>query len=394
MAEGGFDDPFIEPETGKQTNDDDIELVHRTSTSYPDDDQDQTYYENVDDNTPLLKSGDLTRFSQTDKKTRAEKFIHNEYPEFDPENDFLISFDKDGKVMINFKNIKTGDGFNDPKKLFKADGTMQKKVRDIFNDRDRPLMERVDTKNSEVEDLKQDISRIRNERDKYYKDLSKIYPERNEAKQKVERLNSELVKSEKDLKIVIRERDDLQKTINEKNNKIRKLTGDIDDLKKTIETHVREKNTLEDEIIELKQQRDNAFTSEDQEQLNREIQTKEARIEELNQNIQPLESRIDELTAQKENLEDELGLSLKEKIKRIFKKYGFTAAAVLAAVGAIIGVIISNLKSGLSALGKGLKTLGKKLAGMLPGMIGSIASFIFKTAGEAVKYLAKNAWLG
>ena len=90
-------------------------------------------------------------------------------------------------------------------------------------------------------------------------------------------------------------------------------------------------------------------------------------------------------------------MSLRDRVKAIFKKYGFTAFAVLSAVGAVIGVIVSNLKSGLSRLGKGVgkgfKAIGKKLGEILPGMIGAIASFIFKTAGEAIGFLAKNAWL-
>ena len=123
-------------------------------------------------------------------------------------------------------------------------------------------------------------------------------------------------------------------------------------------------------------------------------ETKKAALEELDQEMQDMQNKIDEQTEQLNKIKDKIeDPTIKEKLKRIFKKYGFTVVAVLAAVGAIIGVIISNLKSGLSALGKGLQTLGKKLAGMLPGMIGSIASFIFKSAGEAVKYLAKNAWL-
>jgi len=43
-------------------------------------------------------------------------------------------------------------------------------------------------------------------------------------------------------------------------------------------------------------------------------------------------------------------------------------------------------------VGKGLSTLGKKLGEILPGMISAIASFIFKTAGEVVSYVAEHAW--
>ena len=40
-----------------------------------------------------------------------------------------------------------------------------------------------------------------------------------------------------------------------------------------------------------------------------------------------------------------------------------------------------------------MKELGEKLGQILPGMVGAIASFIFRTAGEVIGFLAKNAWL-
>ena len=92
-------------------------------------------------------------------------------------------------------------------------------------------------------------------------------------------------------------------------------------------------------------------------------------------------------------------MSLRDKIKAIFKKYGFTITAVISAVTVVISVLVSNLKKGLTTLGKklggGLKDVGKKkkIGQILPGLVGAIASFIFKTAGEAIGFLAKNAYL-
>ena len=115
----------------------------------------------------------------------------------------------------------------------------------------------------------------------------------------------------------------------------------------------------------------------------------------IDRDIEQQREEIDNLERENEGIEERL--SLRDRVKAIFKKYGFTAFAVLSAVGAVIGVIVSNLKSGLSKLGKGLgnglKAIGKKLGEILPGMIGAIASFIFRTAGEAIGFLAKNAWL-
>ena len=117
--------------------------------------------------------------------------------------------------------------------------------------------------------------------------------------------------------------------------------------------------------------------------------------EQIDANIEEQQSEISRLEAENERFEERM--SLRDRVKLIFKKYGFTVFAVVSAVGLVIGVIVSNLKKGLTSLGKGvggaLKTIGKKIGEILPGMIGAIASFVFKTAGEAVGFLAKHAWL-
>ena len=97
------------------------------------------------------------------------------------------------------------------------------------------------------------------------------------------------------------------------------------------------------------------------------------------------------------NEEIEQRMTLRDRVKAIFKKDGFTVLAVASAIGLIIGVIVANLKNGLTSLGKGvsngLKTIGKTLGEILPRLVGAIASFVFKTADEIVGFLAKNAWL-
>ena len=129
----------------------------------------------------------------------------------------------------------------------------------------------------------------------------------------------------------------------------------------------------------------------------------EARRETASENQrETIERHIDELKRQNEEIERqnegiEERMSLRDRVKAIFKKYGFTAFAVLSAVGVVIGVIVSNLKSGLTTVakgvGNGLKAIGKKIGEILPGMIGAIASFIFKTAGQVIGFLGKHAWL-
>ena len=126
-----------------------------------------------------------------------------------------------------------------------------------------------------------------------------------------------------------------------------------------------------------------------------ELQASRETSENIDADIEEQRNEISRLEAENDIIEERM--SLRDRVKSIFKKYGFTVFAVVSAVGLVIGVIVNNLKKGLTSLGKGvggaLKNIGKKIGEILPGMIGAIASFIFKTAGEAVGFLAKNAWL-
>ena len=61
-------------------------------------------------------------------------------------------------------------------------------------------------------------------------------------------------------------------------------------------------------------------------------------------------TKISRLEAENEHIEERM--SLRDRVKLIFKKYGFTVFAVVSAVGLVIGVIVSNLQKGLTSLGK------------------------------------------
>jgi hypothetical protein len=159
----------------------------------------------------------------------------------------------------------------------------------------------------------------------------------------------------------------------EVNNRVAKALKDKEDkLSKDIAEGILDKSEIKERKILLKTQKD-------------ELKTKVERLKEI----------VDDVNTKLEEYEGEM--SLRDRVKRIFKKYGFTAAAVLSSIGVIIGVIVSNLKSGLGnvakGMGNGLKAVGKKLGQILPGIAGAIASTIFKAAGEVVGFLGKHAWL-
>ena len=154
--------------------------------------------------------------------------------------------------------------------------------------------------------------------------------------------------------------------------------------------HEEERQEREEEIREERQEQEEIANDENAPQDERQ-QARE-RVLELDQEINEIENEREE-EIERLSLTDKL----REKVKEIFKKYGFTVTAVLLAVGTTIGVILSSLSNGLKAVAKGvgdgLQTLGKKIAGILPGLLGAIVSFVFRAAGQVISFLGKNAWL-
>ena len=199
------------------------------------------------------------------------------------------------------------------------------------------------------------------------------------SNQERERIREELAENDEKMIDAINRKDNLRGAIEEheeaKKNAL--TTEDKESHKKTIETAKISYRQVSKEVDELMKERNG---------LEEEQRNKDEIVKEGERQVETARERVDQRL-----------LSLKDRIKEIFKKHGFTVVAVVSAIGTVIGVIVSNLKAGLTkvakGVGNGLKELGAKLGQILPGMIGAIASFIFKTAGEVIGFLAKNAWL-
>ena len=243
-----------------------------------------------------------------------------------------------------------------------------------------------------------------------------------------------------------REMDALTNQIRDKDARIRELEdihgGSIDteaiqrlkDEKKTLEG---EKRSKDKELAQLRKQYDKIRTEVDKlRREKRELETRKnelaakkdalkpldelkQRAEELNQNItedirliedentspseretarERLAVRNEELEMVNEEIEArERQRPLLERVKDIFKKYGWTLQAVALAVGIVLSALAlaatNGLKAGTQAIGNGLKAIGQKLGSLLPGLIGSIVSYIFKAAGSVLSFLAEHAWL-
>ena len=181
-----------------------------------------------------------------------------------------------------------------------------------------------------------------------------------ETRQRVGKLRQEIYAAAK-------ERDELELGLNR--------TKTLNELDERYETIKRE-NEADRKIVD-----DDNATSSDKQAATERIIEREEEMERLGQQIQ----------------EREQELPLRERVKNIFKKYGWTLQAVALAVGIVLSALAlaatNGLKAGTKAIGNGLKAIGKKLGSLLPGLIGSIVSYIFKAAGQVFSFLAENAWL-
>ena len=181
-----------------------------------------------------------------------------------------------------------------------------------------------------------------------------------------------------------------------------KLQKDVDKLQATYSAKVKERNEMEAGLnrtkplseMEERYETLKRANEEDQRVIDDENapssdkQAAEARMEERREELERLEPQIQQR---------EEALPLRERVKRIFKKYGWTLQAVVLAVGVVLSALalagLNGLKAGTKALGQGLKAIGEKLGSLLPGLIGSIVSFIFKAASSVLSFLAEHAWL-
>ena len=172
-----------------------------------------------------------------------------------------------------------------------------------------------------------------------------------------------------DLKLANR---DIERQINKLGIKVAKPLEELEQEKAALEERLaKNKRVLEDE---------NASPSE-REAARKQVEQDERALERVNEDVEREEQK----------------LPLRERVKNIFKKYGWTLQAVALAVGIILSALAlaatNGLKAGTKAIGNGLKAIGQKLGSLLPGLIGSIVSYIFKAAGQVFSFLAEHAWL-
>ena len=263
----------------------------------------------------------------------------------------------------------------------------------------------------EAEKQLRDAEKLASDREKATKEVQDLRTRIDGTKAKIDQLGSN-VENESELRRLKQLKKNLQydfekakKDVEDLQQKAKtkaKEQKSVDQLREKIAAKESERNTMEARLNdtrtldELKQQEaelqrqneedqaviDNADTSPSDRLV------AEGRVEERQEELARLRTQIDER---------ERALPLRERVKEIFKKYGVTVTAIVLAagvtIGAVIGAITNALRATGKALGKGLKDIGSKVASALPGLIGSIVSFLFKAAGQVIGFLAEHTWL-
>ena len=163
---------------------------------------------------------------------------------------------------------------------------------------------------------------------------------------------------------------------------------------------------------------DETYSDEQREEVRARLQRFQDEQRAINEQIRILKGRYSNQIYQiRESimkfLDKETG-TLGERIRTLFKEQGITIVSILTAVGMAIGVLggpsmsattsqsttTSNKKGGarewiknkLKELSQLLGKLADKALASLPGIIGSILSWILNRAKEVVGWLSQNLW--
>ena len=138
---------------------------------------------------------------------------------------------------------------------------------------------------------------------------------------------------------------------------------------------------------------------------------RDARLEVLSTNRKELSSQISRIRETIRTILNE-DTTLVERLKTLFREQGITIASVLTAIGMSISTIVLALTGGAASptsspppsdvrewvkkqlhhLSELLKKLGMKAIDALPGIIGSIVSWLLSTLGKVVGYMGEHLW--
>ena len=288
----------------------------------------------------------------------------------------LFTKDRSGRQQINpklTKEIKQSLGQR-AEQIIEEDRNTVQEQRQRLEEAEKQLREAEREKEAkEIQDLEEELKKTQAKIDARQEEQGSNLESESEVrrlKQLKKNHQTELENKKKELAVLEKKAKNNEK-LKEKVNLERKKLNEIE----------RKNNAIEERLNEAK--RLDELNEEDRDIIN-----------------DPDASEVDKEAAEKRieaRLQGEDTMSLRERVREIFKKYGVTVTAIFLATGITIGAVVGSITNALKSMGNqlanGLKTVGAKAASALPGLIGAIVSFLFKTAGQAIGYLAEHTWL-
>ena len=343
-----------------------------------------------------LEQNDVIRQILRDPIEAAKERLSELYENFNFDEAKLS--EKDDVVYIRFPDQRKIGKWTKPEKLFTEEGEIRDRVKNLkgFQMASRGLLGRLEDLNARVaaEKRVQELEET----------LEEMQRRHEEAQDKLNHAGQqERATLTREANQALEERDRARKAFDLAREELGMTKAEVDRLKTTIDGALHEREELLREISakeEQLRQRDQAIEDlerqigEQREVLNDSTRTEEEHAA-AERELETLQERVTELQGQKDNLERELGLTTKEKIKRALLKYGVPLAFAVG-IASAVGVIISMLKgtgSAVKKVGAGLANLGKKMAAALPGLLGSVLSLVLRTGGELLKFVGNNIWI-
>ena len=187
-----------------------------------------------------------------------------------------------------------------------------------------------------------------------------------------------------------------------------------------LENNLAKLNELDRDIENAQQELLEAMSDDERREIKQRLADlkieRQARLEALSTNRRELASQINRI---KETIYKimESDTTLREKIRTLFREQGVTIVSILAAISLAISTLVSSIvasvrgaaaptpnptpkppeskswiKKQLEKFANALKKLGISAVGALPGVIGSILSWILNLLSKTVGWLAENLW--
>ena len=295
------------------------------------------------------------------------------------EKDFLGQWRENPDLPQEIKNL-LGKAIEEQIKGFKQLKAKKEAARAVKQKRNKQLEQMADEKQKLSREMDSLTNQIR-DLDEHKRELEDVHGSMDT--EEIQKLKDEKRVLEGEKKNIQQQISQLQKEIIDYNTK----QEEVNQLRHETEELGQHRNELRETLNELEQEA---------EKLNRKIAEDKQLI--VDENTSPseraaAEARISENEAELDRINTEIEVQererpLLERVKDIFKKYGWTLQAIFVAVGVILSVIALAVK-------KSTKIISQKLNNVKhePGFIGSIVSFIFKAAGQVFAFLSEHTWL-